>query len=710
MKKKVIAFFKKNAGKGFKPKEISQRLNLNPDYEYSALKSVLYNLYNEQFISKSGKKYKLNFIPNINKITGVLEINQGGYGFVTIDNHDIGDIFIAARNLGTAFSGDTVEVSLYAKQKGKNLEGQVINVLKRKREEIIGILEHSHNFYFVKPDDHNIPRDIYIDGENLKNAKIGDKVIVGKIEWDSSLLNPEGEIIEVIGKAGSQDAEIASIAKEFNLPYKFPHEVIDETEKVNISISAEEIKNRIDFRHKNVFTIDPADAKDFDDALSIETLENGNFSIGIHIADVGHYVKLKSNIDKEASKRGNSVYLVGKVIPMLPEKISNNICSLVPDEDRLTYSVIAELTKRGKLVKYEIKKSIINSKRRFNYDEVQEIIEHGKGDFYNDIRELNSLAQTLRKKRMREGSIEFYTPEIKFELDENGKPSAVFKKELKQSNMLVEEFMLLANQVCAKHIGFSKKGEAKPFIYRIHDIPDQEKIIEFSKFVRSLGYSFNPDAISKSNQLQILIQQVRGNEEEDLINELAIRSMAKAVYSPDNIGHYGLGFKYYTHFTSPIRRYSDLIVHRLLHHYIDGANDTFYSYNILKDISEHISQTERSAVEAERSSVKLKQIEYLKDHLGEEFKAIISGVTHFGIFVKIIDNLAEGLIRVRDLEGDFYVYDEKKYSLIGRNSKKQFRLGDKVEVKLIRVDQEKSELDFTIIDHKQEFFNKRIEK
>ena len=698
MKKKVIAFFKKNPGRGFKPKEISQRLRLDAGHEYSALKSVLHKLYEEQFITKNGKKYKLNIIPSVNKVTGILQITDGGFGFVSVDNRKTGDIFIAARNLGTAFDGDKVEAALFASRKGKNIEGQVINVIKRKREEIIGTLEHSHNFYFIKPDDTNIPRDVYIESGNLKGAKIGDKVIAGNILWESSMLNPEGEIIEVLGKAGSKDAEITSIAKEFNLPYTFSTRVIDESEKIEKSVGSEEIKHRVDFRSDNVFTIDPADAKDFDDALSIKTLENGNFSVGIHIADVGYYVKPKSAIDNEALRRGNSVYLVGKVIPMLPERISNFICSLVPGEERLTYSVIAELTGRGKLVQYEIKKSVIKSKRRFNYDEVQEIIENGRGDFYDDIIELNNLAQTLRKKRLREGSIEFYTPEIKFELDDDSKPVAIYKKELKQSNMLVEEFMLLANRICAKHIGLPKKGNQRPFIYRIHDLPDQEKIHEFSKFVKSLGYSFVPDGLSKSNQFQILIKQVRGKKEEDLINELAIRSMAKAVYSADNIGHFGLGFKYYTHFTSPIRRYSDLMVHRLLYQYIDSANGTNYSYNTLQEISEHISQTERSAVEAERFSVKLKQIEYLKDHIGEEFDAIISGIIHFGMFVKILENLAEGLVKIRDLEGDFYVYDEKKYSLIGRNSKKQFRLGDKVRVKLVRVDQEKSELDFIIID------------
>ena len=383
---------------------------------------------------------------------------------------------------------------------------------------------------------------------------------------------------------------------------------------------------------------------------------------------------------------------------MLPEKLSNGICSLVPNEERLTYSVVVELTKRGKVENYVIKKSIINSKRRYTYEEVQEIIENKEGDYKDEIQLLNNLAQTLRKKRLREGSIEFSTPEIKFELDEDGKPVAIKKKEIKESNMLVEEFMLLANKIVAQHIALPKKGPVIPFVYRIHDLPDSEKIYEFSKFVKSLGYSFDPNSKSRSNQFHLLMQQVKGTEEETLINEFAIRSMAKAIYSPQNIGHYGLGFKYYTHFTSPIRRYSDLIVHRLLLNYIENNNQTHYTVSQLEEISNHISETERNAIEAERFSVKRKQIEYLQEHVGEEFHAIISGITYFGMFVKISEILAEGLIRLRDLEGDFYVYDEKKYALIGRKSKKQFRLGDKVQVKLIRVDIEKSELDFIIPD------------
>ena len=698
MKKKLIAFLKKNPGRQFKSKEISKRLGIDSDHEYSALKATLNLLYKEGFLTKSGKRYKFNATVKSGTVTGVLEVTQGGYGFVVLKDKLKNDVFIAARNLGTAFNGDTVEVTLFAQQKKKNQEGQVIDVIKRKREEFVGILRKSKSFYFVKPDDLKIHRDIYVDKSKLNGAKVGDKVIAGKLYWDSSMLNPEGEIIERIGEAGTQDTEIISIARDFNLPYKFSKEVLDEADSIPVKVNKPDIKDRVDFRDKIVFTIDPDDAKDFDDALSIEQMENGNFSVGIHIADVSNYVTPNSEIDKQAMIRGNSVYFVGKVIPMLPEKLSNNVCSLVPSEDRLTYTVIAELTPRGKLIDYEIAKTVINSKRRFTYDEAQNIIETCEGDYSKEILSLNKLAQTLRKKRMREGSIEFHTAEVKFELDENGTPVRVFKKEQKESNMLVEEFMLLANQVVAKHVGFPKRGAVKPFVYRVHDLPDNEKIIEFSKFVKSLGYTFNPESSAKSNEFQRLIDKARGTEEESVINELAIRSMAKAVYSVNNIGHYGLGFKYYSHFTSPIRRYADLMVHRLIFQYVTKKEITKYSLKTLDEISDHISFTERNSVEAERMSVKLKQVEYLQNHLGEEFHAIISGITHFGLFVKISDILAEGLIRLKDLEDDFYVYDERKYALIGKSTKKQFRLGDKVQVKLVRVDSEKLELDFIIIE------------
>jgi ribonuclease R len=699
MKKRLLTFFKKNSDRGFKTRDLADRLEIFTEHEYEALKAALHKLEGEEVITRQGKRYKYSSGPDTNRLTGELKINEGGFGFVIPKDGKTGDIFIAARNLGTAFSGDSVEVVIFAKQKGKNFEGQIVKLVQRKREEIVGILKKSNSFYFVKPDEKDLHRDIYVSSNKIKGAKEGDKVAVGNIYWTTSMLNPEGEISEVIGEAGTHDTEIISLAREFNLQYKFSDKVIEEAEVIPTEVTEEEAAKRIDLRDKNIFTIDPYDAKDFDDALHIESLDNGNVSVGIHIADVSHYVPKRSELDKEALKRGNSVYFVGKVIPMLPEKLSNNVCSLVPYKDRLTYSVIVELTARGKVENYKISKSVINSKRRFTYEEAQEIIETGEGDLKEEVLQLHKLSQVLRKKRLREGSIEFGTPEIKFRLNEEGKPVEIIKKEIKESNMLVEEFMLLANKIVAKHIAQPKSGGEKPFVYRVHDLPDSEKVAEFAKFVKTLGYSFDPNAASRSNQFQLLMQQVKGTPEEALINEIGIRSMAKAVYSPDNIGHYGLGFKHYTHFTSPIRRYSDLIIHRALYNYIEGNGKPMYSYEQLEEITDHISATERNAVNAERMSVKLKQIEYLMEHVGEEYNAIISGITHFGIFIKIIEILAEGLIRLRDLEGDFYVYDEKKYSLIGRKTKKQYRLGDKVKVKLVRVDIERAELDFTILEN-----------
>lgn len=701
MKKELKAFFNRNQGRGYKSKDIASKLGFNSEHEYASLKAALHKLEEESFIIRTGKRFQLNKISGSHQLRGRLEINRNGFGFVNINDEKRGDVFIAARNIGTAFDGDLVEVELFAKQKGKNIEGQIVNVVERKRKEYVGIIKKSKSFYFISPDDPKMHRDIYINESKLNGAKTEDKVVVGKLVWDSSMLNPEGEVIEVLGKAGTHDTDIISIAREFDLKYKFPLLVLAEAESISNIIPKEEIKKRLDYRDKNVFTIDPEDAKDFDDALSIEKLGNGNLSIGIHIADVSHYVKKDSALDLEANERGNSVYFVGRVIPMLPEKLSNQICSLVPNEDRLTYSVIVEVTPRGKIIDYSVNKTIINSKRRFTYEEAQKVIEDEVGDLAEDILLLNKIAEIYRKKRMREGSFNFISPEVKFNLDENGVPVSITIKQTKQSNMLVEEFMLLANKLVAQQIAVPKSGSVKPFVYRIHDLPDQEKIVEFSRFVKTLGYSFDPNATSKSIGFQNLLDQVKGKEEEVLINELAIRSMAKAVYSPDNIGHYGLGFKYYSHFTSPIRRYSDLIVHRLLFNYQNLKSGEIYSLAQLEEICDHISASERNAVEAERFSVKQKQIEYLKNHLGNEFSAIISGITNFGIFVKITDILAEGLVKLRDLDDDYYIHDEKKYAIVGKRTKKQFRLGDKIQVKLVRVDEDRSELDFTILELKE---------
>jgi len=698
MKKELKAFFNRNHGRGFKPKDIATKLGFISDHEYASLKAALHKLEEESFLIHTGKRYQLNKAPQTNLLNGRLEINRNGYGFVNINNEKTSDVFIAARNLGTAFDGDIVEVKLFAQQKGKNIEGEVLRVLERKRKEYIGVIKKSKSFFVISPDDQGIHRDIYIDESKLNGAKIGDRVVVVNLVWETPVRNPEGEVLEVLGKSGSLDAEVLALAREFELKYKFNTKTLLESEKISIKISNDELKERLDYRNKNVFTIDPEDAKDFDDALSIEKLGNGNFSIGVHIADVSHYVKKDSSLDEEAFERGNSVYFVGKVIPMLPEKLSNQICSLVPFEDRLTFSVITTLTPRGRVVDYKIHKTIINSKRRFTYEEVQQIIDKKSGDFVDDVLQLNNIAEILRSKRMREGSFDFITPEVKFTLDESGVPVSYALKVMKKSNMLVEEFMLLANKLVAQNIALPKTGVVKPFVYRVHDYPDPEKINEFARFVKTLGYSFNPNLAEKSNQFQALLNQAKGKDEEALINELAIRSMAKAVYSPKNIGHYGLGFKYYTHFTSPIRRYSDLIVHRLLYNYENNVGKQIYSLSQLEKICDNISASERNATEAERFSIKQNQIEYLKNHQGSEFSAIISGITNFGIFVKITDILAEGLVRLRDLDDDYYIYDEKKYAIIGKRTKKQYRLGDKIHVKLIRVDEERTELDFIILE------------
>ncbi|MCX7798394.1 MAG: ribonuclease R [Melioribacter sp.] len=696
MKKKIKAFFKNNPALRLKAKEIAESLGIFNEYEYAELKYYLHQLTEEGFLEKSGKRYRISQNAS-DKLIGVLQVlSEGNFGFVVLNNKNLKDVFIAGRNLNTAFDGDIVEVKLLEKRKGKNLEGTIVNIVERSRKEITGTLQKSNSFYFVVPDDKKIHRNIYVSQKNLANAKPGDKVIISDIEWKSPSLNPEGKIIETLGKAGSYDAEIASIAHEFGLSYKFPKSVLKEAEKISEEIPESEIKKRLDLRDKIVFTIDPEDAKDFDDAVSVEKLDNVNLLFGLHIADVSHYVKENSHIYKEALKRGTSVYLVGKVIPMLPEKLSNIVCSLVPGKDRLTFSVIVELTPLGRIVNYKICKSVINSKRRFTYEEVQKIIDDGKGEFYEEISLLNNIAKILRQKRIKKGSINFFSPEVVFKLDKNGKPLEINIKKVGESHNLIEELMLMANQIIATHVQPKKGKEIYPFVYRVHDKPETEKIKEFARFVNSLGYSFDINSANKSKEFQKLLDSVKGTEEEAVINEIAIRSMAKAIYSTKNIGHYGLGFKYYTHFTSPIRRFPDLIVHNLIYNFIQNNSEKKYNIEELEEICEHASERERNAVEAERTSVKIKQIEYLKNKVGQEFHAVVSGITNFGIFVELSQTLAEGLIRYRDMEDDYYIYDEKNYSITGRKTGRRIRLGDKISVKLIRVDEEKRELDFVL--------------
>lgn len=697
MKKEIKAFFTRHPSVKIKPRELSKKLNAREPHLYEKLKETLFRLYKEGLLEKEGKRYFLHLSQAQKKNNGVIQIiDDGKYAFVVLNDSPIKDVFISERNLGNALNGDVVEIEIFDKQRGKNKEGKVLRVVERKNKEIVGKLVKSNSTYFVIPDQPELHRDIYIHKQDLHGAKNGDKVLVADIVWDDNSANPQGVIKDNFGKAGSYEAEIMNIAREFNLNYKFPPKVINQANKTEIDITEEEIKSRMDIRDKIVFTIDPDDAKDFDDALSVEELSNGNLLIGIHIADVAHYVTEGSPIFKEAQKRANSVYLVGTVIPMLPEKLSNQICSLVPNEDRLTFSVVIEMTKRTKIIDYKISKTIINSRRRFTYNEVQEILDNNSGDFFEEISLLNKIAKQLRSKRMNQGSINFHTPEVNFKLDENGVPTDIIIKEVKDSHKLVEEFMLLANQVIATHVNKQKKNSI-PFVYRVHDLPDEEKLNEFASFVKSLGYTFEPSAANKSKEFQRLLEEVEGTSDDALINEVAIRSMAKAVYSTDNIGHYGLGFKYYTHFTSPIRRFPDLIVHKILFDNLHGR-DSGYNSAKLESICDHCSAQERSAINAERLSVKLKQMEYLKNRIGEEFTAIISGITNFGIFVELRENLSEGLIRLRDIKDDYYIFDQKQYAIIGQDTGKKYRLGDKINVKLIRVDESKRETDFALLN------------
>jgi len=695
MKKKIKTYFTTNPNVVMNLKVLSKKLKIKrKDYDF--FKTELHNLLKEEFLIKSGKRYKLNKASK-KKFVGELHLatNQN-YGFVVFKDKNIKDIFISEKHLNTAFHGDMVEISLFARRKGKNQEGQIVSIIERKRKEIVGVLRKSKSFFFVEPDDSKLHRDVYISSKKLNNAKHGDKVVVSKIEWQTPQLNPEGVVTEILGKAGSYDAEIASIAREFGIRYKFSKNVIQFSNSLTNEIPKEELNSRLDFRGKNVFTIDPKTARDFDDAISVEKKLNGNLSIGVHIADVSYYVNPGNPIFKEAEKRATSVYLVGKVIPMLPEKLSNNICSLVPNQDRLTFSVIIEFTPDGNQVSYEIAKTIINSRRRFTYEEVQNIIDTNKGELVEDINIINNIARKLRKERTEKGSINFTTPDVEFILNDTGSPINIKIKETNESHQLIEEFMLLANRIISIHVNKNKKVEKPPFVYRIHDLPSEEKIREFAKFVQSLGYNFNPDGVNNSSQLQKLLDSVIGTEEEAVVNEIAIRSMAKAVYSTQNIGHYGLGFQYYSHFTSPIRRFPDLIAHILIFDYLNKKRSKKLSRQRLEEICEHSSLMERNAVNAERLSIKLKQIEYLKSKIGESFNGVISGITHFGIFVEISSNLAEGLIHLRDLDDDFYVLDEQSYSIVGSTNEKQFRLGDKIQVKLKSVNEEKREIDFTL--------------
>lgn len=669
-------------------------------------------------ITKAGDKAKLPHILAYFVQQGIIqEVERGRYKAITLNKYVTGTIdrnnngkthlipddggekiFIADRNLGHAMKNDKVRVLVYAKRSGRQTEGEVVEIIERNRTTFVGVMNIVGGVSFVVVDNRLLSNDIYIPHNKLNGAKDGQKVFVKMTDWPEKAKNPFGEVIDVLGEVGENNTEMHAILAEYGLPYSYPEELTALADQIDITISDEEIKRREDCRATTTFTIDPVDAKDFDDALSYKQLENGNVEIGVHIADVSHYVTPHSPIDKEAFDRATSVYLVDRTIPMLPEKLCNMVCSLRPNEDKLTYSVLFEMNDKAEVVNYRITKAIICSNRRFTYEEAQTIIETGQGEFCEELLAMNALAVQLRANRFKAGAISFERSEVRFNIDEQGKPLSVYFKEAKEANKLVEEFMLLANRTVAEHIGKVKKGDrAKTFVYRIHDEPNQEKLANFSQFISRFGYKLKTSGKKNeiSSAINRLLDNVAGKREQNLVETLAVRSMAKAIYTTDNIGHYGLAFDYYTHFTSPIRRYPDVLVHRLLFSYLQGGNSV--KEETYEKMCQHCSDREQVAASAERASIKYKQVEFMSDKKGQVFDGVISGVTEWGLYVEITSNKCEGMVPLRDMDDDFYTYDEKNYCIIGRQSRKKYQLGDEVQIMVQRANLEKKQLDFVLV-------------
>ena len=595
--------------------------------------------------------------------------------------------------------GDKVKVQLFAKRKGAEPEGEVVEILESKERTFVGKLQVAKGFAFLITENKTLANDIFIPKDKLKGGKNGDKAIVRIVEWPDEAKNPLGEVIDILGIAGQNTAEMHAILAEFGLPYKYPSSVEKAADKIPEAISPEEIENREDFRGITTFTIDPKDAKDFDDALSARRLDNGNWEVGVHIADVTHYVKTDGVIDKEAQSRATSVYLVDRTIPMLPERLCNQICSLRPDEEKLCFSAVFELNSDAVVQNSRICRTIIKSDRRFTYEEAQEVIETGEGDYKEEILALNDLAKKLRERRFKSGAINFDRYEVKFEIDEQGKPVRVYFKISKDANKLIEEFMLLANRTVAEFVGRPPKGKTKKtFVYRIHELPDPDKMENFASFIRRFGYKLKTDGTKTdvSKGINSLLDNVQGKPEENLIETVAIRAMQKARYSTENIGHYGLAFEYYTHFTSPIRRYPDMMVHRLLERYLAGGRSVIQKK--YEDLCGHCSSMEQVAANAERASIKYKQVEFMQDKLGMVFDGVISGVTEWGLYVELNENKCEGLVPIRDLDDDYYEFDEKNYCLLGRRKKRQYRLGDPITIKVAQANLERKQLDFQLAE------------
>ncbi|ARV15758.1 ribonuclease R [Polaribacter sp. SA4-12] len=718
----IFRVLKEDSEKSFNHKQIAAKLKISDtDGKTQIVKKLAELAATKQIKEVATGKFQVNVDKKY--AIGVLDVTSTGNGYFVSDDYE-DDIFIPNVNLGKGLHNDTVKAYVYKKRSGNKYEADVVEIIERAKTEFVGVLQKNKNknFGFVVPDSNKMYADIFVSESKMNGAVDGDKVQAKLLDWPKNSKNPFGKITTVLGKPGDHNTEMHSILLEYDLPFEFDPEVEKEAENLSIEITEKEISKRRDMRKDLTFTIDPKDAKDFDDALSFTKLENGNYEIGIHIADVSHYLEPKTILDDEAYKRATSVYLVDRVVPMLPEMLSNGVCSLRPNEEKLTFSAVFELNEKAQLVNQWFGRTVTYSDQRFAYEEAQSIIENVK--LSDDVQpyvmpedisiidkeytvtpeiveatlKLDELAKILRKKRMKDGAISFDRVEVKFNLDEEANPVGVFFKESKDANKLIEEFMLLANRKVAEYIGFSKgKATNRTFIYRIHDEPDVEKLASLQNMISKFGYKINTDTKeSTSDSLNKLLSDVHGKAESNMIETLTIRTMSKAKYTTQNIGHYGLAFDYYSHFTSPIRRYPDVMTHRLLQYYLDGGDaPKALPY---EEKCKHSSNREELASKAERSSIKYMQIKYMQDHKDEEFEGVITGVTEWGIYVEISSNKCEGMVRIRDIKSDYYVFDEKQYAIVGQSSKKLYQLGDDVKVKVKNTDLERKHLDFTLIE------------